>query len=47
MESINFASEGLKGRVYEVSLGDLESEADTGRNFRKFRPICKDVQGKD
>lgn len=38
------ASEGLKGRVFEVSLGDLnDSEAD----FRKFRLICEDVQGRN
>jgi small subunit ribosomal protein S3Ae len=38
------ASDFLKGRVFEVSLGDLnESEAD----FRKFRLICEDVQGRN
>ena len=38
------ASEGLKGRVFEVSLGDLNnSEFD----FRKFRLICEDVQGRN
>lgn len=37
------ASESLKGRVYEVSLGDLNNaEAE----FRKMRLICEDVQGR-
>ncbi|CAJ0573592.1 unnamed protein product, partial [Mesorhabditis spiculigera] len=38
------AADGLRGRVYEVSLGDLnQSESD----FRKFRLICEEVQGKN
>jgi small subunit ribosomal protein S3Ae len=38
------ASDFLKGRVYTVSLGDLnDSEAD----YRKFRLICEDVQGRN
>merc|ERR1711973_587265 len=41
------ASDGLKGRVYEVSLADLQSESDAERSFRKFRFICEDVQGKN
>ncbi|OUC48723.1 ribosomal S3Ae family protein [Trichinella nativa] len=41
-QGTKIASEGLKGRVYEVSLGDLNNdEAD----FRKFRLICEYVQG--
>merc|ERR1711931_282755 len=41
------ASDGLKGRVYEVSLADLQNENDAERSFRKFRFICEDVQGKN
>lgn len=42
-QGTRIASDFLKGRVYEVSLGDLNnSEFD----FRKFRLICEDVQGK-
>jgi len=41
------ASDGLKGRVYEVSLADLQSENDAERSFRKFKLICEDVQGKN
>merc|ERR1711982_259438 len=41
------ASDGLKGRVYEVSLADLQNENDAERSFRKFRLICEDVQGKN
>lgn len=41
--TLEIASDFLKGRVFEVSLGDLNnSEFD----FRKFRLICEDVQGK-
>uniref|UniRef100_A0A8R1HK09 Small ribosomal subunit protein eS1 n=1 Tax=Caenorhabditis japonica TaxID=281687 RepID=A0A8R1HK09_CAEJA len=43
-QGTKIASEGLKGRVFEVSLGDLNnSEAD----FRKFKLIAEDVQGKN
>ncbi|CAI5444392.1 unnamed protein product [Caenorhabditis angaria] len=43
-QGTKIASEGLKGRVFEVSLGDLnDSEAD----FRKFKLIAEDVQGKN
>jgi|UniRef100_A0A914CLI0 small subunit ribosomal protein S3Ae len=43
-QGTKIASEGLKGRVFEVSLGDLNnSEFD----FRKFRLICEDVQGRN
>ena len=38
------ASDGLRGRVYEVSLADLQNENDAERSFRKFRLICEDVQ---
>ena len=38
------ASEGLKGRVFEVALADLQSETDAERAFRKFKLISEDVQ---
>merc|ERR1712243_454806 len=38
------ASDSLKGRVYEVSLADLQNDE---RSFRKFRLICEEVQGKN
>ena len=38
------ASDGLKGRVYEVSLADLQNDEVA---FRKFKLICDDVQGKN
>ena len=41
---LGIASEGLKGRVFEVSLADLQSETDAERSFRKFRLISEDVQ---
>jgi len=42
-QGTRIATDFLKGRVFEVSLGDLNnSEFD----FRKFRLICEDVQGK-
>lgn len=37
------ASDGLKGRVFETSLGDLNENEDA---FRKFRLVCEEVQGK-
>jgi small subunit ribosomal protein S3Ae len=37
------ASDGLKGRVFETSLGDLNENEDA---FRKFKLIVEDVQGK-
>ena len=37
------ASDGLKGRVFETSLGDLNNNEDA---FRKFRLIIEDTQGK-
>ena len=43
-QGTKIASDYLKGRVFEVSLGDLNnSESD----FRKFRLICEDVQGRN
>lgn len=38
------ASEGLKYRVFEVSLADLQNDGDAERSFRKFRLIAEDVQ---
>merc|ERR1712115_338152 len=46
-QGTRIASDGLKGRVYEVSLADLNSENDAERSFRKFKLVCEDVQGKN
>merc|ERR1719361_146662 len=35
--------DGLKGRVYECALADLNNDENA---FRKFKLICEDVQGK-
>lgn len=43
--STEIASEGLKGRVFEVSLADLQNDTDAERSYRKFRLIAEDVQG--
>jgi len=40
------ASEGLKGRVFELSLADLNGGDET-QGFRKIRLVCEDVQGTD
>jgi len=40
------ASEGLKGRVFELSLADLNG-GDESQAFRKIRLICEEVQGND
>lgn len=39
------ASEEMKGRVFEISLGDLNTSSDA--DFRKMRLVVEDVQGKD
>ena len=41
--SAEIASDGLKGRVFEVSLADLQDDEVT---FRKFRLIAEEVQGR-
>merc|ERR1711887_242740 len=46
-QGTKIASEGLKGRVFEVSLADLQNEVDAERSFRKFRLIAEEVQGKN
>lgn len=38
------ASEGLKGRVFELSLADLNG-SDEAQGYRKIKLICEDVQG--
>lgn len=40
---VELASDGLKGRVFEVSLADLQDDEVA---FRKFRLIAEEVQGK-
>jgi len=44
-QGTRIASEGLKGRVFEVSLADLQVDSDAERSFRKFKLISEDVQG--
>ncbi|CAE7228719.1 RPS1 [Symbiodinium sp. KB8] len=39
------ASEEMKGRVFEISLGDLNKSSDA--DFRKMRLVVEEVQGKD
>uniref|UniRef100_A0A7E4VNL1 Small ribosomal subunit protein eS1 n=1 Tax=Panagrellus redivivus TaxID=6233 RepID=A0A7E4VNL1_PANRE len=43
-QGTKIASDFLKGRVYEVSLGDLNS---VDSDFKKFRLVCEDVQGRE
>ncbi len=38
------ASESLKGRVFELSLADLNG-GDEAQAYRKIRLVCEDVQG--
>merc|ERR1712050_127666 len=42
-QGTRIASDGLKGRVYEVSLADLQNEDDAERSFRKFKLICEEM----
>ena len=46
-QGTKIASEGLKGRVFEVSLADLQKDDDTERSYRKFRLIAEDVQDRN
>jgi len=43
-QGTKIASDGLKGRVFEVSQADLQSGEDA---FRKFKLVCEEVQGKN
>ncbi|XP_014246063.1 40S ribosomal protein S3a-like [Cimex lectularius] len=43
-QGTKIASEGLKGRVFEVSISDLQGDPDAERSFRKFRLVAEDVQ---
>merc|ERR1712072_1421862 len=44
-QGTKLASDGLKGRVYEVSLADLNQDEDQA--FRKVKLRCDDVQGRN
>lgn len=39
------AADGLKGRIFETNLADLNNEEEHG--FRKIKLSCEDVQGKN
>ena len=41
---LELASDGLKGRVFEVSLADLQDDEVA---FRKFKLIAEEIQGKN
>jgi len=43
-QGTRIASDGLKGRVFEVSLADLQNDEVT---FRKFKLIAEEVQGRN
>ena len=43
MYCLELASDGLKGRVFEVSLADLQDDEVA---FRKFKLVAEEVQGK-
>lgn len=45
MEQI--ASEGLKHRIFEVSLSDLSENGDEDNAYRKIRLRAEDVQGRN
>lgn len=44
--TLEIASDGLKGRVFEISLADLNG-GDESQGFRKIRLVVEDVQGLD
>ncbi|XP_074092719.1 small ribosomal subunit protein eS1-like [Macrotis lagotis] len=43
-QGTKIATDGLKGRIFEVSLADLQNDEVA---FRKFKLITEDVQGKN
>merc|ERR1712113_962569 len=43
-QGTKIASDGLKGRVFEVSLADLQNDEVT---FRKFKLVAEEVQGRN
>jgi len=45
-QGTKIASDGLKGRVFELSLADLNG-GDEAQGYRKIRLVCEDVQGND
>jgi len=46
-QGTRIASDSLKGRVFEISLADLQNDNDGERSVRKFKLISEDVQGKN
>eukprot|EP00873_Tetraselmis_striata_P007059 jgi/Tetstr1/427323/TSEL_017492.t1 len=44
-QGTKIASDGLKGRVYDVNLADLQNNDEDG--YRKMKLKCMDVQGKN
>merc|ERR1712113_785665 len=46
-QGTKIASEGLKGRVFECSLADLQGEKDAERSYRKFKLLIEEIQGKN
>eukprot|EP00389_Voromonas_pontica_P016866 GDKH01026397.1.p2 GENE.GDKH01026397.1~~GDKH01026397.1.p2 ORF type:complete len:258 (+),score=91.37 GDKH01026397.1:40-813(+) len=44
-QGTKLAADGLRGRVFEVSLGDLNN--DDENSFRKIRLCCEDIQGRN
>jgi small subunit ribosomal protein S3Ae len=44
-QGTTIASDGLKGRVFEVSLADLQQDEDQA--FRKIKLRAEDVQGRN
>merc|ERR1711963_905624 len=45
-QGTKIASEGLKGRVFECSLADLQGEKDAERSYRKFKLLIEEILGK-
>jgi len=46
-QGTKIASDSLKGRVFEVSLADLQKDGSAERSYQKFKLISEDVQGKN
>ena len=46
LNTTEIASEGLKGRVFEVNLAELQG-GDEEQGYRKFKLVAEDVKGTD
>jgi len=44
-QGTKLAADGLRGRIYEINLADLNNDED--QSFRKIKLCCEDIQGRN